>query len=172
MSIDTTWLKRPRHLILGGALSLALSLGTAVLASWPDWQSVPEDHGMLRLSFAHSGVRNCRDRTEAELANLPPNMRNAQLCDRRRAPVRIEMDIDGKQVYTADVGPSGIAGSGASRVYEKFELPAGTRAISLRLRDDPAAVGFAYSAEYDVTLSPGQSIAIDFDAASGGFYIH
>lgn len=172
MRIDTDWLKRPRHLIMGGALSLALVLATAALSAWPEWQSVPADNGLLRLSFAHSGGRECRDRTKAELAALPPNMRAPQLCERRRAPVRIEMDIDDTPVYAADAWPSGLAGSGPSRVYEKFELPAGTRKVSLRLRDDPAAAGFAYSAEYDITLVPGQSIAIDFDAASGGFYIH
>ncbi|MBZ0124318.1 MAG: hypothetical protein K8F31_10580 [Roseovarius sp.] len=172
MSTGNDWLKRPRHLIAGGVLSLALVLGTAVLSAWPDWQSVPEDHGVLRLSFAHSGVRNCRDRTEEELAALPRNMRNAQLCERRRAPVRIEMDIDGTTVYAADVSPTGLAGSGPSRMYERFELPAGDRRLTLRLQDDPSQSGYDYEAAFDISLAPGESIAVDFDAASGGFYIH
>lgn len=172
MRIDSEWLKRPRHLISGGALSLALVLATAALSAWPDWQSVPPDHALLRLSFAHSGVRQCRDRTEAELAALPRNMRTIQACDRRRAPVRIEMDIDGAPVYADDVWPSGLAGSGPSRVYEKFELPAGARTVAVRLQDDPARAGFAYDAGFDIALAPGHSVAIDFDAAAGGFYIH
>ena len=127
---------------------------------------------VLRLSFAHSGVRNCRDRTEEELAALPRNMRNAQLCERRRAPVRIEMDIDGTTVYAADVSPTGLAGSGPSRMYERFELPAGDRRLTLRLQDDPSQSGYDYEAAFDISLAPGESIAVDFDAASGGFYIH
>lgn len=172
MSKDTDWLKRPRHLIMGGVLSLAVVLGTAVLSAWPDWQSVPDNHGLLRLSFAQSGVRKCRDRTEQELAALPRNMRDAQLCERRRAPVRIEMDIDGVTVYAADVAPTGLAGSGPSRVYERFELPGGQRDVTLRLQDDPSQSGFDYEAGFDIDLAPGQSIAIDFDEGSGGFYIH
>lgn len=172
MSPANDWLKRPRHLIIGGVLTLGLVLGTAVLSAWPEWQSVPDDHGALRLSFAHSGVRNCRDRTEEELAALPRNMRNAQLCDRRRAPVRIEMDIDGTTVYATDVFPTGLAGSGPSRVYERFELPAGNRKLALRLQDDPSNPGFDFEAEFDISLGAGESIAVDFDAASGGFYIH
>lgn len=166
------WLARAPHLLLGGALSLALVLGVATLSARPAWQSLPEGDGLVRLSLTHSGVRACRDHTPEELAALPSNMRTRQLCDRRRAPILVEMDIDGRPVFAADVSPSGLAGSGPSRVYERFELPAGSYRLDLRLADDPAAEGFAHRASYDIVLEPAESVAIDFDAASGGFFLH
>jgi hypothetical protein len=168
----TAWRARAPHLLLGGVLSLALVLGVATLSARPAWQSLPEGVGLLRLSLTHSGVRACRDRTAEELAKLPSNMRTRQLCDRRRAPIRVEMDIDGRPFVALDVSPSGLAGSGPSRVYERFELPAGSYRLDLRLADDPAVKDFAHRASYDIMLESAESVAIDFDAASGGFFLH
>lgn len=137
---------RWHHLFLGGLVSLVLVLATAALSAWPIWQSLPADHALVRLSFTQSGVRTCRDRTPDELAALARNMRQAQICDRRRAPVHVEMDLNGKMVFTRDLPPGGLSGSGPSRVYQRFELPAGTYDIVLRLRDDPALEGFTNTA--------------------------
>jgi hypothetical protein len=160
-----------RQLAAGGAVSFALILGVAILSARPVWQSLPPDTALLRLSFTHSGVRACRARSEEELAALPPNMRSAEICDRRRAPVRVEMDLDGRTILAEDLAPSGLAGSGPSRVYHRLELPAGSHHLDLRLGDDPAAAGFAHSARFEVMLVPAQSLAIDFDPDAGGFFI-
>lgn len=168
----TDWRRRAPHLAMGLALSLGLVLGVATLSARPVWQSLADDTALLRLSLTHSGVRNCRDRTAQELSDLPANMRAAQLCDRRRAPVRIEMDVDGVTEFAADLAPSGLAGSGPSRLYHRVELRAGSHRIDLRLSDNPAAEGFAHVAAFDVTLKPAQSLAVDFDSASGGFFLY
>lgn len=160
---------RWHHLVLGTALSLVVVLATAALSAWPDWQSLPEDHALLRLSFSVSGARSCRDRTEEELAALPRNMRQDQICERRRAPVRVELDLDGQTVLAEDLPPGGLSGSGPSRIYHRFELPAGSYDIALRLRTDPADPGFAATAARQVTLAPGQNMAIDYDAGRGVF---
>ncbi|GIL02173.1 MAG: hypothetical protein BroJett030_20720 [Alphaproteobacteria bacterium] len=172
MTRRSIWRRNAGRWAAGGALSLAVVLGVATLSGRPAWQSMSPQTALVRLSFTHSGVRNCRDRTAEELARLPPNMRSAQLCDRRRAPVRVEMEIDGRRVLAADLPPSGLVGSGPSRAYERIELPAGAHRLDLRLSDNPAADGFAYSATFDVTLAPAQSLAVDFNAASGGFFLH
>ncbi len=160
------------HIALGGLVSLALVLAAAALSAWPSWQSLPAGHGVIRLSFTHSGARTCRDRSQAELDALPRNMRQAQICERRRPPVHVEMDVDGGTVLARSLPPTGLSGTGPSRVYQNFELPAGTYDIALRLRDDPALVGYGDAAEFRVDLAPGQSVAIDYDPGSGGFFIH
>lgn len=160
------------HLLLGSAVTLALVLATAALSGWPVWQAMPEDHALIRLSFTQSGVRNCRDRTPDELAALPRNMRQTQLCDRRRAPVRVELDLNGKTVFAKELPPGGLSGSGPSRVYQRFEVPAGSYDIALRLRDDPALEGFTSTAIRHVQLAPGQSLAVDYKAEAGGFILH
>lgn len=160
---------RARHLALGGLVMLAVSLATAWLSAAPAWRSLPPDTALLRLSFTHSGERSCRDRTPEELAKLPPNMRLKQLCERRRAPVYVELEIDGRLAFAAELPPSGLAGSGPSRVYERFLLRAGSHDIAVRLRDRPATEGFDYAAETKVTLRPAQSFVIDFRSELGGF---
>lgn len=172
MTGQTDWRGRARDLAAGGMLSLALVLATAALSAWPVWQSLPPGIALLRLSFTHSGARSCRERSAEELANLPANMRSSQICDRRRAPVRVEMDIDGQPVIAVDLPPSGLAGSGPSRIYRRVELPAGSHHIDLRMRDDPAAADFTQTAAFDVRLAPAQSLAIDFDETVGAFYLH
>lgn len=160
---------RWHHLGLGTALSLGLVLATAALSAWPAWQSLPEDHALLRLSFTVSGARDCRPRTPEELAALPRNMRRSEVCERRRSPVHVALDLDGVTILDEELPPGGIAGSGPSRIYRRFELPAGAYDLSLRLRTDPSAAGQTVTADRRVTLAPGQSMAVDYDPAAGGF---
>lgn len=162
---------RAHHLLMGGVFTLALVLGVAFLSASPRWRSLPEDAALLRLSFTHSGDRSasCRNRTPEELAALPPNMRQVKVCDRRRPPVYVELDVDGAMVYSAELPSTGFAGSGPSRVYKRFLLPVGVHDIVVRLRDRPDTEGFDYAARTQVTLAPAQSFVIDFQSEAGGF---
>jgi len=160
---------RVRHLLLGGLVVLTLSFGTALLSTRPLWRSLPDDTAVLRLSFTHSGERNCRDRTPGELSALPPNMRQRRICDRSRPPVYVELDIDGRTAFAAAVPPSGLSGTGPSRVYERFTLPTGTHSIIVRMRDRPVTKGFDHESAVRVTLRASQSYVIDFRPEAGGF---
>ncbi len=155
---------RLHHLAMGTAVTLLICAAVAWLSAAPAWRSLPEDTALVRLSFTHSGDRSasCRDRTPEELAKLPANMRQRQICDRRRPPIYVELDVDGAPVYAAQTAPSGLAGSGPSRIYERLLLPAGSHSLTVRMRDNPATEGFDYAAERQVDLRPGQSFVIDF----------
>ncbi|WP_324754140.1 hypothetical protein [Roseovarius sp. Pro17] len=160
---------RLHHLAMGGIVTLALGLGVAWMSASPSWRNAPENMALLRLSFTHSGDRSasCRDRTPEELAKLPPNMRAPQICDRRRPPIYVELEVDGAPFYAAQTAPSGLAGSGPSRLYERLLLPAGTHDLTVRMRDNPASDAFGYEATRKVELHPGQSFVIDFRKDSG-----
>ena len=160
---------RAAHLILGTIATTAIIAGAAVLSTWPSYRAVPEGTALLKLSFSHGGARSCRDLTEQDLAKLPPNMRRTEICDRERLPVFIEMDLDGETVYRASLPPSGIAGDGPSRVYQRLVLPAGEHDVAVRLRDTTRAQGFDHTAERRISLTPEQSFAIDFRPVAGGF---
>jgi hypothetical protein len=166
------WRGRAPHLAIGGLLSFGVVLAAATLSNWPVWQSLPPNDALVRLSFTHSGARSCRDRTPEELAALPRNMRSAQICDRRRAPVHVEMDIDGKTVLARLVPPGGFAGSGPARIYQPVQLAAGSYRLAIRMRDDPSVDGFTHEAVFDIHLAPAQSLAVDFDTGEGKFFIH
>jgi hypothetical protein len=82
------------------------------------------------------------------------------------------MDIDAQPVIAADLPPSGLAGSGPSRIYRRVELPAKRYHLSLRMRDDPSVEGFTQEAAFQIDLSPAESVAIDFDSTTGSFFLH
>ncbi|PRX38055.1 hypothetical protein SAMN05216257_103426 [Meinhardsimonia xiamenensis] len=160
------------HLLTGGAVSLALFLAVAAVSQWPSWQSVPDEAAVIRLSLRHGGVRACRPASEEELARLPPNMRLREICDRRRAPVHVRLVLDGQALIDRAVPPSGLWGTGPSRLYARFAVPAGPHQIALWLAENPEGDGARWELARQVTLTPGENLAIDFDTEAGGFVFH
>jgi len=146
----------------------ALTIGT--LSGWPRYRHLAPDQALIRVSLSHEGKREsaCRRRSPEELAKLAPNMRTALDCPRRRSPVTVAVDIDGKPAFSRVATPSGLSGDGASNVYQRFALHAGQHRLAVRLKDDVNSVGFDYQREATVDLKPGQVLVIDFDAEKGG----
>lgn len=155
------------------AVLAAVFAGVASLSDRPSHRSLPEGVGVLSLSFHHGADRGaaCRPATPEELAALPPNMRRPQICPRERPPIRVELDIAGTRAFEADVPPSGIGGSGPSRVHRRFVLPAGDYEIAVRMRDRPDDDGFGWQAARTVRIEPADHKVIDFRAAAG-FVFH
>ena len=162
-------MNNPIRMFMGTAVTVVLISATAVLSSNPVYHTIPPGTGVLKFSFSHGGARSCRQRTEKELAKLPPNMKRKEICDRRRQPVYVELEIDGKMAVSALLPPSGLAGDGPSRIYERFPLRAGEHDIAVRLRDTNRTDGFDYTAERRLSITAEQSRAIDFRAENGGF---
>ena len=135
----------------------------------PSFRHFPEGHALLKVGFTHGGARKveCRKRTPEELAEMAANMRSTMDCPRERVGVRFEIDLDGVPLYQALLPPTGLAGDGPSRVYERFALPAGRHVLDLRLRDSRRSEGFDHVARRDVEFAAGQSIAVDFHGSEG-----
>ena len=154
-----------------GLFFAAVVLVIGWFSARPPYARVPPDDALIKLSFAHGAVKKgeCRKLSPEELAQLAPNMRRPTICPRERLPVDIEVAIDGAVVYAERLPPTGLAGDGPSRTYERFVVPAGDHHIVLRLRDTDRAEGFDYITERRVTLTAGQNLAIDFDPIGGGF---
>ena len=87
------------------AVILLVFAGVAALADWPVYRQIPPGHGIVMLTFVHSAERlaECRRLTAQEIAKLPPNIRRAQDCPRGRRPVYVELEIDGRPVYRANL---------------------------------------------------------------------
>jgi hypothetical protein len=154
------------------ALALVF-MGVAALSNRPVYKSLPDDTGMLTLSFSHGADRKaaCRKATPEELVKLPPNMRRPEICPRGRPPIRVEFDIDGKRMFEAEVPPSGIAGDGPSRVHQRFLLPAGSHDVAVRMGEGQEG-GFDWRAERTIRIEPAANRVIDFRADAGGFVFH
>jgi hypothetical protein len=148
-----------------------LSAGVAMLADWPHYHQLPPGHAIVKLSFTHGSNRQaeCRRRTAEELAKLPPNMRQPLGCPRTRSPVYVELDLDGSTIYRASLPPSGIAGDGTSRLYERFVVPSGVHTVEVRMRDTRRREGFDYAKSGSIILAADDNFVIDFRDEAGGF---
>lgn len=127
----------------------------------------------ITLSFAHGANRKekCRRLTQEELEKLAPNMRKPVSCPRERLPVLIKIELDGKDLFTATLPPTGLTGDGPSRVYKKFSVPAGRHVLVARLRDTNRTTGYDYNTTRTIDLAPAQNLALDFRADIGGFVL-
>lgn len=141
-----------------------------VFSRWPPYRHLAPDQALIKLSFTHASRRAeaCRQLDAAELAKLPPNMRAPLKCGRERAPVLVEVDIDGAPAVRRLALPSGLSKDGASSVYQRLSVAAGSHRIAVRLKDSPGSGGFDYRREQEVNLAPAQVLVIDFDADQGG----
>lgn len=156
---------------IGQILLYALfALAIGVFSRWPEYQHLPPDTALVKLSIVHAGQRvgECRTLPMDELAKLPPNMRAPMDCPRGRSPVVVELDIDGAPAARVSAAPSGLSRDGASALYRRLAVAAGERVFSVRMSDDVNHEGFAYTLERRVELAPAQVVVIDFDADAGG----
>jgi hypothetical protein len=137
----------------------------------PIYAPVDPDRAVIRIALAHGGKRldGCRDRNAEELAKLAPNMRKKRVCDRARAPIRIEVKIDGATHVQETLGPGGIAGDGPARYHRVIEVASGEHVIEAALADSGRESGFDYHVRKAVALSAGQSLAINFRPLGDGF---
>lgn len=149
----------------------AVFLGVAALADWPRYRPIPQGDGVVMLSFVHGADRRaqCRRLSPEEIAKLPPNMRKLQDCPRGRPPLYVELDIGDRPLYRAALPPTGIAGDGPSRVYQRFTVPAGEFELAVRMRDTTRTSGFDYEAIQHVSLAPAQLFVVDFSSDNKQF---
>ena len=149
----------------------ALFAGVAWLSDRPTYRQIPEGFGVVMLTFVHGADRRgeCRRLTPEEIARLPPNMRRVQDCPRVRRPIYVELDVDGRNIYRASLPPTGIAGDGPSRVYQRFVLPAGKYDVDVRMRDTARAEGFDHERHETIDFAANQLFVIDYGPESGEF---
>ena len=141
------------------------------LSASPGYDYAAGDKASVKLSLSHAAnrVKPCVRLTPKEIAELPPNMRRTETCERERLPVAVELEIDGDIVISLEAPPSGLWNDGAASVYERFEIEPGAHTVTARLRDTDRDDGWDYSHTEEVTLAAGRYFTVTFRAETGGF---
>ena len=152
-------------------LYLLCALTIGALSCWPQYRQLAPDAAVVKLSFIHAAPLRepCAILTPAEMARLPINMRVRTDCRRDRWPVTVELALDGRLLYRGTHRPAGLNEDGPSTVYRRFTVPAGPHALSVRMRDTGRGEGYDFQAARAVSLRPGQSFVVDFDATAADF---
>ena len=157
------------QVILYGLFALAIG----VFSQWPPYHPLAVDQAEIKISVSRLGqpVGECRRLSEAELAKLPPNMRDPVQCPRERSPLTMEVEVGGATVLKRVVQPTGLSKDGAASIYARLVVPAGPQKIDVRFNDDVRPGAKTYHRETKVDLKPGQVVVVDFDAGKGGIIV-
>jgi hypothetical protein len=137
-------------------------------ATSPAYVHLPAGEALVKLSLQHAGQRKeaCHERSAEELAKLAPNMRAGTVCPRERAPVAVQIEMDGKPLFALVAPPTGLSRDGATTVYRRATIPAGEHRFVARMKDSVAG-GYDTVGNRTIDLKPGRVLVIDFDAKDG-----
>ncbi|NNL96502.1 MAG: 4Fe-4S binding protein [Xanthomonadales bacterium] len=165
---------RPASVYLGGR-AIAWGLFAAVvglLSVWPRYQPIGVNEAMVSLSFSHAGerIQQCRQRSQAELDKLPPNMRKPADCPRERHPVSVVFQVDGEERYREVLSPSGFWNDGESTFYQRFPVMAGSRLLQIEMNDSGSPDEYHVHTQ-SLNLAPGEHVVVTFDRTQQEFRI-
>ena len=169
----STGIRRASYLSKQGIAWGVFAVLVGLFSVWPRYRLLDEGQAIVSLTFSHAGqrVEACRTLSQAEMQELPPNMRVATSCPRERHPVVVSLEVDGLSLYQKSIPPSGIWSDGESVVYQRLRLKAGEHELHVGIRDSGAAQGFDFEARKTVSLKPGQHMVIEFDQTNQAFNI-
>ena len=150
---------------------IAFAAFLGYLSASPGYEYGSADMTSVKLSLSHAAnrVKPCVRLTPKEIADLPPNMRVAEKCERERLPLSVELDIDGETVISVIAAPSGLWNDGAASVYERFDVEPGQHTMTARLRDSNRTDGWDFVHTETVMLEPGRYFTVTFRPETGGF---
>jgi hypothetical protein len=159
----TLWFRVLCYALFGGLIVL--------FSSAPAYRPLAPDEALVRLAFRHAGKRlgECRQRSPAELARLPANMRAEIVCPRARAPVRIRVEIDNQVFIDETHAARGTARDGAVLVYRRLPIAAGSHRIRVLVADGANADDFRFVRDEAVDLAPGELLTLDFERGAFRF---
>lgn len=158
------------------AQALAYLVFSAIVGAfsvWPEVRLLEPSQAMLSLTFSHAGQRvgECRQLSQQELDELPPNMRRPADCPRERHPVFVQLSANGKVLFEDSLPPSGIWSDGKSNLYQRLKIDAGDYALSIGMNDSGGRSTMDSERSFDVDIRPGQNLVIGFDTAEREFFL-
>ena len=150
---------------------VAFAVFVGYLSASPGYDYGSADKVSLKLSLSHAAnrVKPCVRLTPQQIAELAPNMRRPEKCERERLPLTVELEVDGEVILQLEAPPSGLWNDGPASVYERFEIEPGEHTLTARLRDSDRDQGWDYTQTENVTLEAGRYFTVTFSANTGGF---
>jgi hypothetical protein len=152
-------------------LYAAFAVVVGYLSVMPRYPYADPSVATIKLSLSHAAdrVRECVRLTPDEINARAQRGESLNDCERERLPLTVEIDIDGTTVLHVSAEPSGLWSDGPASVYERFDVAAGRRTITARLRDSARDSGWDYEHTETVELRPGRYFTVRFRAETGGF---
>ena len=115
-------------------------------ATDPKFRQIPDDVAVIKVSFSHLGDRECRKRTRKNSPSCHRTCARPMDCPRERSDIKVEIDIDDKNVITHTLHPTGLWGWHLDDVPTP-RIKAGHHKIAARMRDNVKQEGWKYVKE-------------------------
>ncbi len=124
-SIATLNSYKPMKLLAIATTCILLTALIARFSNWPKTKLRDPHQAVVSLAFSHAGqlLHECRKLTQAELDQLPANMRKAEDCQRERQNVDVMLRLNDEILYQQSLPPTGIWDDGEITVYQQFKNP-------------------------------------------------
>lgn len=159
------WQRLRSRLIQGGVVALLCVVVWAL--SSIDVPLAGSDNPVLVVSFKHPGAIIEAAEAESDDSDRLPHMRGAAGTRRTRAPVRMQIWIDGELVREHEYPPHGLFGDGSSVAIERILLTAGRHQVRVRINDTANPDVWPHVEERDAQFSANRIKVIQFDRVSG-----
>lgn len=120
------------RLVVAGLVTVLLALALGGLTRVPFGPS-DGPGALLRLSWRARGqpVEECRRLGPEELARLPVHMRREEVCERRLAPYRLRVVVDGREVEASVVRASGARHDRPIYIFREIPLGPGEHRMEI-----------------------------------------
>ena len=116
-----------------------------------------------RCSTPGSARRRAASAAPRSSRSSRPTCAPRTVCPRERAPVTVEIEMDGKPLFALVAPPTGLSRDGASTVYRRVRGPRGPASLR-REAEGRADGGFDYRRRAHGRPHAGRVLVIDFDA--------
>ncbi len=151
----------------------AVSCAIIAAVSLGPWWTAMDPTPQLVISLKHPGQvgEDCRTLSDEEKAAMPIHMRRDQICERRRADVRIQVEVDGAPVLDASYAPAGLWGDGNSIAIERVPVTEGSHRVTVRLDDGLDLAAWGWTGDQTLEFKPHQRRILSF-GRNDGFLWH
>ena len=158
-----------RRAVAGGIIIATASAGLIGLGSQAPYPGPPETEPELVVSIHHYGqqIEECVPLSEEERADQPAHMQRDEICERGRADVTVEIDVDGQTVHRKTHGPRGLAGGGPAVTLDRLSVEPGHRTLSIRISDDGAPDTWQYDHQTTLDFAVDRREVLLFDTGDG-----
>lgn len=154
MEVEVPKAKKMVSLVLVSAVFLAITVFFSDLPySTP--KSSSQSEFVFSFKLAGEVTQNCGQVSKEDLEKLPPHMRQAQKCERKRSYVMIRVYVDDKMVSEKSFKPQGIWEDGISVGLMHIPVEPGTHTIKVELSDKAGIATFPYSDSKSLTFKDG-----------------
>jgi hypothetical protein len=160
-----------RRFVLQGFNYAVFMALVGYFATHPAYHRLAEDDAVLTLAFGHTSKRvsECKPLTNAQVAELAPNMRAMVDCPRERSPLTLEVSLDEQLASRVEIESPGLYNDQSIDVYREIVTRAGEHRLIIRMNDDVNVEGPTYVFDELIQIQPSQRVVVSFDATQDGF---